>query len=162
MCQRSVLNYRHKVILDVATRTITAAVLRPEGTKAVDAAVLLARMLVPEQMRPGWDEALAMARSALPFHRLADIDQRLAGAAARPVIIPGTQEWRGDGPFGIEDRDPDGSGARPRYRHPGHGAEARGRRVRARGGGGPGGRSFTIWMTRAPDVDVTIGWLALG
>jgi len=78
------------VILDVATRTIAAAVLRPEGTKAVDAAVLLARMLVPEQMRPGWDEALAMARSALPFHRLTGIDQRLAGAAARPVIVPET------------------------------------------------------------------------
>ncbi len=78
------------VILDVATRTIAAAVLRPEGTKAVDAAVLLARMLVPEQMRPGWDEALAMARSVLPFRRLVGIDQRLAGAAARPVIIPET------------------------------------------------------------------------
>jgi hypothetical protein len=49
------------VILDVATRTIAAAVLRPEGTKAVDAAVLLARMLVPEPMRPGWDEALAIS-----------------------------------------------------------------------------------------------------
>jgi putative transposase len=36
------------ITVDVATRTICAAVLRPEGTKAVDAAVLLARMLVPE------------------------------------------------------------------------------------------------------------------
>jgi hypothetical protein len=26
----------------------------------------------------------------------------------------------------------------------------------------PAAGSFTIWMTRAPDVDVTIGWLALG
>jgi hypothetical protein len=43
------------ITLDVATRTICAAVLRPEGTKAMDAAVLLARMLVPEPMRPGWD-----------------------------------------------------------------------------------------------------------
>ena len=48
------------ITLDVATRTIGAAVLRPEGTKAVDAAVLLARMLVPEPMRPGWDPALSM------------------------------------------------------------------------------------------------------
>lgn len=39
--------------IDVATRTICAAVLRPAGTKAVDAALLLARMLVPEPMRPG-------------------------------------------------------------------------------------------------------------
>jgi transposase InsO family protein len=78
------------ITLDVATRTIGAAVLRPEGTKAVDAAVLLARMLVPEPMRPGWDPALSMARSVLPHGRLTAIDQRLALAAAKPVIIPGT------------------------------------------------------------------------
>ena len=42
------------IAVDVATRTICAAVLRPVGTKAVDAALLLARMLVPEPMRPGW------------------------------------------------------------------------------------------------------------
>jgi transposase InsO family protein len=78
------------ITLDVATRTIGAAVLRPEGTKAVDAAVLLARMLVPEPMRPGWDPALSMARSVLPHGRLASIDQRLALAAAKPVITPGT------------------------------------------------------------------------
>ena len=64
--------------------------LRPEGTKAVDAAVLLARMLVPEPMRPGWDPALSMARSVLPHDRLTAIDQRLTLAAAKPVIIPET------------------------------------------------------------------------
>jgi hypothetical protein len=42
------------IAVDVATRSICAAVLRPVGTKAVDAALLLARMLVPEPMRPGW------------------------------------------------------------------------------------------------------------
>ena len=52
--------------IDVATRTIGAAVLRPVGAKAVDAAVLLARMMVPEPMRPGWDEALAMSASRIP------------------------------------------------------------------------------------------------
>lgn len=78
------------ITVDVATRTICAAVLRPEGTKAVDAAVLLARMLVPEPMRPGWDPALSMARSALPHGRLAAIDERLARAAAKPVIMPET------------------------------------------------------------------------
>ena len=41
------------IAVDVATRTICAALLRPAGTKGVDAAVLLARMLVPEPMRPG-------------------------------------------------------------------------------------------------------------
>ena len=78
------------ITVDVATRTICAAVLRPEGTKAVDAAVLLARMLVPEPMRPGWDPALSMARSVLPHGRLAAIDERLAQAAAKPVIMPET------------------------------------------------------------------------
>jgi hypothetical protein len=33
--------------VDVATRTLAAAVLRPVATKAVDAALLLARMVVP-------------------------------------------------------------------------------------------------------------------
>src|SRR5439155_9463226 len=69
---------------------IGAAVLRPAGTKAVDAAVLLARMLVPEPMRPGWDPALSMARSVLPYQRLVTVDQRLAAAAAKPVIVPST------------------------------------------------------------------------
>jgi putative transposase len=39
-------------MIDLATRTIPAAVLRP-ATKAVDAALLLARSLTPEPMRPG-------------------------------------------------------------------------------------------------------------
>lgn len=50
------------MVIDVATRTIAAAVLRPSGTKAVDAALLLARMLVPEPMRPGWSAACACRR----------------------------------------------------------------------------------------------------
>jgi hypothetical protein len=49
--------------IDVGTRTLCAAILRPVGAKAVDAAVLLARMMVPEPMRPGWDQALAMSVS---------------------------------------------------------------------------------------------------
>ncbi|MFI6519909.1 Mu transposase C-terminal domain-containing protein [Spirillospora sp. NPDC050679] len=76
-------------MIDLATRTIPAAVLRP-STKAVDAALLLARSLTPEPMRPGWSDAVRMARSVLPHRRLTEIDQRLADAAARPVIIPGT------------------------------------------------------------------------
>lgn len=39
-------------IVDIATRTLAAAVLRP-STKAVDAALLLARAMTPEPMRPG-------------------------------------------------------------------------------------------------------------
>lgn len=76
-------------MIDVATRTVTAAVLRPT-TRSVDASVLLARSLTPEPMRPGWAQALAMAHSALPYDRLLSIDDRMAHAAARPVIIPDT------------------------------------------------------------------------
>jgi transposase InsO family protein len=78
------------IVVDVATRTICAAVLRPVGTKAVDAALLLARMLVPEPMRPGWSQALRMSASVLPHARLLDIDARMQLAAARPVIVPDT------------------------------------------------------------------------
>lgn len=78
------------IAVDVASRTICAAVLRPVGTKAVDAALLLARMLVPEPMRPGWPAALRMAASRLPHARLVDIDARMQLAAARPVIVPDT------------------------------------------------------------------------
>ncbi|MEU7004343.1 integrase [Nonomuraea sp. NPDC046570] len=76
-------------MVDLATRTVTAAVLRPT-TKAVDAALLLARTVTPEPMRPGWSQALSMARSVLPHQRLLELDQRLAHAAARPVIVPET------------------------------------------------------------------------
>ena len=78
------------IAVDVATRTICAAVLRPAWTKAVDAALLLARMLVPEPMRPGWAAALAMSASWLPHARLLGIDARMELAAARPVIVPDT------------------------------------------------------------------------
>jgi putative transposase len=76
-------------VIDLATRTIPAAVLRPT-TKAADVAVLLARMLTPEPMRPGWTDALRMSRSVLPHRRLTELDERLEHAAARPVIVPET------------------------------------------------------------------------
>jgi transposase InsO family protein len=78
------------IAVDVATRTICAAVLRPAGTKAVDASLLLARMLVPEPMRPGWPDALRMSTSMIPHARLMSIDARLEHAAAKPVIVPDT------------------------------------------------------------------------
>jgi hypothetical protein len=78
------------IALDVATRTIAAAVLRPVGTRTVDAAVLLAQMATPLTMRPGWQDALAMSRSVIPYERLVSLDERLEHAAARPVIMPET------------------------------------------------------------------------
>lgn len=51
---------------------------------------VLARMLVPEPMRPGWAESLHHAHSVIPHERLMSIDERFANAAAKPVIIPET------------------------------------------------------------------------
>jgi transposase InsO family protein len=76
-------------MIDVATRVVPAAVLRPT-TRSVDASVLLARALTPEPVRPGWPEALKMAHSVLPYQRLLSVDARLEQAAARPVIVPDT------------------------------------------------------------------------
>jgi putative transposase len=74
-------------LIDVATMTLSAAVLRP-STKSVDASVLLARTVTPEQMRPDWVDALKMSRSVLPHRRLLSLDERLEHAAAKPVIVP--------------------------------------------------------------------------
>lgn len=76
-------------MVDIATRSIPAAAIRPT-TKAVDAALLLARCMTPELMRPGWSQAASMAASALPYRFMKSIDERLAGAAAKPVIVPET------------------------------------------------------------------------
>jgi transposase InsO family protein len=76
-------------MIDVATRVVPAAVLRP-ATRSADASVLLARALTPEPMRPGWPEALKMAGSVLPYDRLLSVDERFRHAAAKPVIIPDT------------------------------------------------------------------------
>ncbi|MFD8789749.1 transposase [Streptomyces vinaceus] len=78
------------IALDVATRSILAAVLRPGGTKAVDAALLLAEMAVPHPVRPHWPACLHLAHASIPYERLLDIDARLELAAARPVIVPET------------------------------------------------------------------------
>ncbi|GAA1934161.1 DDE-type integrase/transposase/recombinase [Streptantibioticus ferralitis] len=79
------------IAVDVATRAILAAVLRPAGTKAVDAALLLAEMAVPHPARPTWPDALRLAHAQLPqLGRLMNLDERLKGAAARPVVVPET------------------------------------------------------------------------
>ncbi|MFD9495150.1 Mu transposase C-terminal domain-containing protein [Streptomyces sp. NPDC102256] len=76
-------------MIDLATRSLAAVVLRPT-TKAADASALLARSLTPETMRPGWSEALRISRSAMPHRRLLALDERLEHAAAKPVIVPDT------------------------------------------------------------------------
>lgn len=76
------------IALDLATRSILAWRITPVGAKAVDAVLLLADMMIPERMRPGWDDRLRYAYSGVHVERLLSIDQRLAEAAARPVIHP--------------------------------------------------------------------------
>ncbi|MEU0786819.1 integrase [Streptomyces sp. NPDC006173] len=99
--------------IDVFTRSIIAAVLRPKtagrrkprqqtrallstgtskgrATKAVDASLLLALCMVPVPMRPGFDAAASAARSDLPYEELLEVDARMEHAAARPVIMPET------------------------------------------------------------------------
>ncbi|GAB2885011.1 Mu transposase C-terminal domain-containing protein [Streptomyces mayteni] len=80
------------IAIDVATRAILAAVLCPAGTRSVDAALLLAEMTVPHPARPTWPDALRFAHSShLPQRlRLMSLDERLQGAAARPVAVPET------------------------------------------------------------------------
>jgi transposase InsO family protein len=77
------------VAVDVATRSILTGVIAPT-TKAADAVAVLARIVVPEPLRPGWPESLMFAHSTLPFDRLVGIDARFAQAEARPVILPDT------------------------------------------------------------------------
>lgn len=76
------------VALDVATRTPLAAILRPVATKAVDAALLLARAMTPLPMQPGWDASLAYSRSVLPQGMLPGDEEVRSGIAAKPVIVP--------------------------------------------------------------------------
>jgi len=76
------------VALDIATRTICAAILRPVATKAVDAALLLARALTPLPMQPGWSPSVAFSRSILPEGMIQGDNEIRASVAAKPVIVP--------------------------------------------------------------------------
>jgi hypothetical protein len=70
-------------MVDLATRSIPAAVLRPT-TKSVDAALLLAHTATPEPMRPGWTEVPLRAAASLDH---AD-QQRFYAEAARRLHLP--------------------------------------------------------------------------
>ncbi|MFJ8475717.1 transposase [Kitasatospora sp. NPDC094011] len=78
------------VALDLATRSILAWRLTPVGTKAIDIGLLLADVMTPEPMRPAWDDALRYSMLRVPYERMLTLDERLAQAAARPVIYPET------------------------------------------------------------------------
>ncbi|SKU05398.1 integrase family protein [Mycobacteroides abscessus subsp. massiliense] len=76
------------LMLDVATRTLCSAILRPVATKSVDAAVLLARALTPLPMQPGWNRSVSFSRSILPAGMIEGDEEIRASVAAKPVIVP--------------------------------------------------------------------------
>lgn len=76
------------LMLDVATRTLCSAILRPVATKSVDAAVLLARALTPLPMQPGWSRSVSFSRSILPVGMIEGDEEIRASVAAKPVIVP--------------------------------------------------------------------------
>lgn len=76
------------VAMDVATRSVLAWRLTAAGTTATDCSLMLADMLTPEQMRPGWDDAVRFTALRMHVDRIADIDDRVSAAAARPLIMP--------------------------------------------------------------------------
>ena len=77
------------ILFDIATRTLSATMLRADATKSVDvAAFLLAKALTPLPMQPGWDASMTFSRSILPPGVLMDPDELADKIAARPIIQP--------------------------------------------------------------------------
>ncbi|MFC6064336.1 Mu transposase C-terminal domain-containing protein [Streptomyces ochraceiscleroticus] len=102
------------VMVDVATRSILAALIRPKtpgrrrstkgrkpgrrgrrnarskgrAVKAVDATLLLAQALEPKPVRAHWPARARLEHSDLPHATLLAADPQLAGTAARPLIMP--------------------------------------------------------------------------
>lgn len=88
------------IALDLATRSILAAGLCPQGDGPVDPGVLLAEMAVPHPVRATWPTALQMGHASVPYERLLALDARLEAAAARPVVVPETLVVDGAGTTG--------------------------------------------------------------
>lgn len=78
-------------MIDLATRTLCAAVLFPEATAGIDvAAQVLARSLAPLPMQPGWSREMALSRSVLPAGMIEPDATLHDHIAARPLIYPET------------------------------------------------------------------------
>lgn len=79
------------ILLDIATRSILAAVLRPEGTKSMDLVVVLARALVPYMHRPeGAKETRKLISTAWAEDALIDQERLDRFREAQPFIFPET------------------------------------------------------------------------
>ena len=74
-------------MIDVATHLVCGAVLRPVAAKSVDAAVVLARALTPQQVQPGWLDELALSQATTPVGMIPDTDTVLHDVATRPAIM---------------------------------------------------------------------------
>lgn len=78
------------LLLDVATRTVPAAIIRPIGTKSIDLVVLLAKALVPFDQRPGGraeTRALVSGSLSEPLLSDAEIAEHMRNM---PYIFPET------------------------------------------------------------------------
>lgn len=79
------------ILLDVATRSILAALLRPVGTKSVDLLVALARALVPYSRRfEGARETRRLVSTAWAEDALIDQEEYERVRVAQPFIFPET------------------------------------------------------------------------
>ncbi len=76
------------MMLDVATRSVLAFSLRLEGTKGYDHALLLAQTLVPFSQRPDLTEHRALVAALRPDFPLLSTQERARLQAAHPVITP--------------------------------------------------------------------------
>lgn len=79
------------IMVDVATRSVLAAVLRPESTKSMDLVVVLARALVPYARRPeGARETRRLISTAWAEDALVDQERYERLRDSQPFIFPET------------------------------------------------------------------------
>ncbi|NYD53588.1 transposase InsO family protein [Microbacterium pseudoresistens] len=77
------------ILLDVATRSILAAMLRPEGTKSVDLVAVLARALVPYGRRmEGVRETRRLISTAWADNQLVEQERFERLRLAQPYVFP--------------------------------------------------------------------------
>ena len=76
--------------IDVACRAVLAYTITEYATNGVDAAQMLAKILMPEPMREGWEDNLRFSYESIPFDRVCSFDERFEQAARSPVVFPDT------------------------------------------------------------------------
>lgn len=76
------------ILLDVATQAIIAFTLRPRSAKAIDHALMVARIAVPQCLRPGQEHLALLHSTVLPAKALVRELPALAKGYAQPYIIP--------------------------------------------------------------------------